>query len=71
MYSFFLDATGFFDLPTVQTRLSHANRSTLVEMCRARDEQRRVRDHPCTTDLGHVETQATSILQPLYSRLYI
>ena len=68
---FVLDATGFFDLSAVQTRTSDANCSTHVEMCRARDEQRRVRDPPCTTDLGHVEAQATSILRPLYSRLYI
>jgi len=68
---FVLDATGFFDLSAVQTRSSDADCSTHVEMCRARDEQRRVRDRPCTTGLGYVEAQATSILRPLFSRLYI
>jgi hypothetical protein len=38
----------------VQTRPSHSNRSTVVEVRRARDEQRRVHGPPYTTDLGNV-----------------
>ena len=38
----------------VQTRPGHSNRSTVVEMRRARDEQRRVHGPLYTTDLGNV-----------------
>ena len=45
----------------MQTRPGHSNRSTVVEMRRARDEQRRVRGPPYTTDLGNVGIYVTSI----------
>lgn len=72
MYPFVLDATGFFHLSTVQTRPSHADRPTPVEMCRARDEQRRVRDPPCMTDFGHVRsTSNVNITVPIEQIIYI
>jgi hypothetical protein len=61
-------------MPTVQTRVSHVDRPTLVKMHRARDEQRRIRYLPCTTDLRNIAHPpsipgiTTSIQQIIYSK---
>ena len=51
---------GVLSRHAVQTSPSDADRPALVEVRRARDEQRRVRGPPCATDLGHVGAYATS-----------
>ena len=53
-------ATGV--LSAVQTCFGHSNRSEVVEMRRARDEQRRFHDPPCRTDFRHVGVPAISTI---------
>lgn len=54
---FIICVTG--GVSAVQTRFGHSTRPTVVEMRRARDEQRRIHDPPCRTDFGHLGVHAT------------